>query len=134
MAIAAFWGTTVGYTEYHNGTVILETTDGRVAVIKNNTFDYLYYKLDEFTAALKEDCVEYVIHEPDKCVFEYPVWYIEACEDGIIFEDEDHSCILYDECGDIAVSPNSMILKNYKGELKHFERYKFFKYYDTLME
>lgn len=134
MAIAAFWGTTAGYNEYHNDKIVVEHAEGRVAVVNRDTFDYLYYRLNEFTAALKEDCIHYIIHDPDKCLFEYPEWFVDACSDGIIFEDDWHSCILYEESGDIAVAPNSMILRNYKGELKHLEAYKFHQYYDTLEE
>lgn len=134
MAIAAIWGTTVGYTDYCNGTVVIETVDNRVAVIKKETFEYLYCKLDGFVAALKEDCVHYIIHKHNKCIFEYPEWFVDACADGIVFEDEVNECILNTDSGEIAVCHNSMILRNYKGDLQHLEAYKFHKYYDTLEE
>lgn len=134
MAIAALWGTTVGYSEAYEGRVTIETVDGRVAVVNKETFDYLYHKLDDFTAALKEDCIQYAINlYDDRCILEYPEWYVDACTDGIIYE----SCctlMLYEESGEIAMSRNSVVLRNYKGELRHIEAYKFHQYYDTLRE
>lgn len=135
MTIAAFWGTSVGYTEYGNDSVVLETIDGRVAVIKKATFDYLYYRLDEFNAALKEDCVHYAVYSPEKdLIDDYPTWFIEACEDGLIYDDSRFNCFLYEQNGEVAVAPNSIIMRNYKGELKHIEGYKFHQFYDTLRE
>lgn len=137
MAIAALWGTTIEYSYYGQGnSVVIETSDGRVAVIKQETFDALYVRLNDFLAALKQDCIEYTIVEPDneKCLMDYPIWFIEACEDGFIFEDEYNPLILYSESGDIAVAPGSIILKNFKGDLHHLEAYQFYKYYDTIQE
>lgn len=57
-SIAANWGTTVGCTELPTS-VVIEMNDGRVIVISHDTFNYLYFKLDEYTAALKEDCINY---------------------------------------------------------------------------
>lgn len=133
MAIAAFWGTSAGYTEYHD-TVIVETIDGRVAVIRKETFDYLYFKLDDFNAALKEDCIHYAINEPEKDLMEYPLWFIEACEDGLIYENERGTLFLYNEAGELAVSTNAMVVRNYRGELSYLEAYNFHKYYDILKE
>ena len=134
MSIAALWGTTAGYTECGYGAVSIETNDGRVIVIKEETFEYLYFRLDDFTAALKDDCIEYVVNEPNKLMFEYPNWFVEAVSDGIIFEMCLGSYAFYDDSGDIAMSPNSMVLRNYKGELMYMEPYKFYQYYDTLEE
>lgn len=135
MAIAAIWGTTAGYTDYLNGTVIVETNDGRVAVFKKDTFDYLYFKLDEFTAALKEYCIHYAIYEPGKKLFEYPTWFVDAVADGYIYEQYQGGLYMfYQEDGEIAMSPNSAVVRNYRGELMYLEGYKFHKYYDTLQE
>lgn len=66
--IAALWGTTVGYQELPES-IFIEKNDGRVMVISHDTFDYLYYRLDDFTAALKEDCIEYAFcDESYSCV------------------------------------------------------------------
>lgn len=130
MSIAAIWGTTVGYTEY-NDTVGIETNDGRVSIISMSTFDYLYSRLDEFTAALKEDCIEYVVHYNGMPLCIYPEWYIEALYNGLIFND-DGIYTFYDTCGEIAMSPESIILRNFMGELMYMETVTFDKYYDTL--
>lgn len=60
MKVASLWGTSVGYTEYGDS-VGIEHINGRYAVIRKETFDYLYCRLDDFNAALKEDCISYNI-------------------------------------------------------------------------
>lgn len=135
MAIAAFWGTTAGYTHYPGGAVVVESIDNRVIVISEKTFNYLYYKLDEFNAALKEDCIEYVVINPDHfledCVIDYPKWFLEAVDNGDIFTPSKNVIVLYGIDGDIVMRPNSMVLRNYRGELKHMESFKFHQYYDV---
>jgi len=133
MPIAAMWGTAVGYTEY--GSVVdIETADGRVMVISKKTFDSLFYRLDAYTAALKENCIEYVFNgDVDADIFEFPEWYIDAVEDGIIYGDCGMDFFVEDS-GEIAMSPSSVILKNHIGDLKHMESDKFFKFYDTVGE
>lgn len=71
MAIAVIRGTTVGYA-YSNNKVMIKTSDNRVTHVKKDTFDYLYQKLDERSAALKEDCMEYVEYIPDAPLYKYP--------------------------------------------------------------
>jgi hypothetical protein len=133
MSIAAIWGTTVGYTET-GYTVVVETIDSRIIVISRETFDHLYTRLDDFTAALKGDCIEYVVNDSDKDLLEYPEWFVDAVADGIIFTDGCGVDIFYDESGEIAMSPNSIILKNHVGDLRYMESDAFRKYYDTLEE
>lgn len=58
--IACLKDTSVTYTEFEN-TVGIEHSNGRFAVVKKETFDYLYSRLDRFTAALKEDCISFNI-------------------------------------------------------------------------
>lgn len=132
MAVAAMWGTSVGYSDYGD-TVVIETIDGRVIVVRKHTFDFLYYRLDNFTASLKENCIEYIVNEDSKCLFDYPTWYVEAVEDGFIYVN-DGVDMFYTESGEIAMSPNSIILRNYKGELMYMEANVFSKYYDTIGE
>ena len=134
MTMAAFWGTSVGYTDYYNGTVSIETVDGRVAVVNNDTFNYLYFRLSDFVAALKEDCIQYVVNTPDKSIFEYPGWFRDAIANGEIFEDEPGVYVMYGSDGDTEMYPNSMVLRNYKGELMYMDSYKFHQYYDVLEE
>jgi hypothetical protein len=128
--IVALWGTSVGYTDYGE-TVGIETNDGRIAIIRKDTFDHLYYRLSEFVAALKEDCIQYAIVSYDKPVCDYPDWFVDACQKMQITQD--FGCYIFvDDYGDIAISPDSVVLRNFKGELMHMEYDKFTKYYDTL--
>lgn len=129
MTIAAFWGKSVGFTDYFNS-VFIETPDGRARVIGSTTFDYLYYRLDPFTAALKEDCIEYVTNEPIGEAHDFPSWYFDAVDDGVIFE-EHGTVIFYEENGDVAMSPGSVILRNFEGRLRYMEFNDFIKYYDV---
>jgi hypothetical protein len=132
MSKAALWGKSVGYSEY-DGYVTVETNDGRVAAINMDTFNHLYFRLDRFTAALKEDCIEYVIYETNLPLACYPDWFIEAYDNGYIYEEEDYSdFIFYCKHGDIVMGNGSVVLMNFKGELNYMERYQFDKYYDIL--
>lgn len=131
--VAAVWGTTVCYTEYYD-TYIIERTDGNVKVVYKETFEYLYHKLDKFTAALKEDCIEYAINDNNNPLTDYPEWYLDARFDGVIYSNCAGTTMLYEESGEIAMSPNSIVLRNFKGELRHIEAYKFHQYYDILEE
>lgn len=134
MAIAAMWGKSVGYTESEYS-VMIETTDGRVANVSKDSFNYLYFKLDDFTAALKEDCIEYVINDAERDLFSYPEWYVDAVADGLIWESCDHGVdMFYDERGEIAMSQESIILRNFMGNIRYMERNDFDKYYDALGE
>lgn len=130
MDIAALWGTTVGYSEI-NDTVVIETNEGRVAVIRRETFDYLYFRLDKFTAALKEDCIRYFIYQPYEPLFNYPEWVIQAIKDNWIVKD-DYSFVFIGDVEIVNLDQTSVILKNFKGELKHMELDQFHKYYDIL--
>lgn len=141
MAIAAIWGTSVGYVE-SGYSVEIETVDGRFAVLKKHVFEYLYCKLDNFTAALKEDCIEYAVYDVNKPVLNYPEWYIEAVRDGQIQNDgystprsPNGNYVFYDyKSGEIPMSPTSIILRNHMGDLMYMEQNEFGKYYDTVGE
>lgn len=133
MAIAALWGTTVGYTDYTGGAVVVETMDNRVIVISRHTFNHLYYKLDEFNAALKDDCIHYANYMYDKATEEYPKWYQDAVAEGIIGYNGYHD-YFYEDDGEIAMSPRAVVLMNKYGELKYMERHNFYKYFDVSEE
>lgn len=129
MARAALWGTSVGYTET-NGSVEIECpTTGRLMVVSKATFDYLYYKLDDFTAALKENCIEYVINDDCEVLIGYPQWYVEAYADGIMYR-LDGVDYFSDEKGEMVIIPGSVILRNLKGELMCMDARQFDRYYD----
>ena len=132
MARAALIGTTVGYTDYYN-CMVLETNDGRIISVSKRTFDYLYYKLDSFTAALKDDCIEYEPNDPMIPDSERPAWYIDAELNGDIYD----MCgalmfrVNYDTGDAIEMNMRSVVLRNYLGDLRYMEWEDFIKYYDV---
>lgn len=131
MSVAALWGTTVSYAEFPDS-VMIETLDGRVGRFRTDTFDYLYTRLTEFTAAMKNDCIEYMIYQPNISFEDCPQWFIQAIEEGYIYAEEGYDdYIFYHECGDIVMSPGSVILRNLYGQLNYMEKSEFDKYYDT---
>jgi hypothetical protein len=129
---AAMWGKSVGYVE-NRGFVEIETIDGRIAVIKIDTFNYLYHRLDRFTAALKEDCIEYVTYDPDIDIQNYPDWFVEAMDDGWITNDYG-TFIFLDTNGELAMNPKDVVLRNFMGDLMYMNLDAFHKYYDTVGE
>jgi hypothetical protein len=131
MSVAALWGTSVGYTEL-NGSVTIEMNNGRVMVVSKATFDFLYRKLDDFTAALKEDCIEYAINDTCELLFGYPWWYVDAYANGIMYRVDGIDYFNNDDKNqdEIVMAPGSFILRNYKGELMYMESDQFDKYYD----
>lgn len=134
MAIAAFIGTSVGYTDYYNS-VFIETTDGRAIVIDKTVFNELYYKLDGYNAAFKEDCIEYASNDYLIDLFEQPSWYIELVEDGVIQSIDCGVDIFYPESGEeITLDPCSVILRNRYGEFRYMEYEDFSRYYDVKPE
>jgi hypothetical protein len=134
MSWAAMWGTSVGYEDFEDS-VLIENNNGRVSRIRKETFDALFIKLDEFTAALKEDCIEYIICHPELPLETYPEWFIDAVHEGWIVRDYETYFFLdtYSE-GELAMSPDGVILRNFLGDLKYMEIDEFTKHYDTLGE
>jgi hypothetical protein len=139
--MAAMWGKAVGYTD-DRYTITIETSDGRVMVVNREVFDCLYCRLDPFTAALREDCIEYVTYDVNKPILEYPEWYINAVRDGQICNDgystprsPNGNYIFYDvKVGEIPMSPTSVILRNYMGDLMYMEIGSFTQIYDIVGE
>lgn len=129
MSLAAWIGTTVRFTDYYNS-VFLEKEDGSANVLKRHVFENLYYRLDKFTAALKSDCIDYVMYDPISELYDQPGWYIELVEDGII-KDYCGFDLFYPESGEeIYMNPRSVILRNFEGDFKYMEYDEFIKYYD----
>ena len=128
---AAIWGTSV-HCEDFGDSFLVENHRGGIARINNEVFNKIFVRLDEFTAALKEDCIEYTVYQPNKPLSEYPDWFINAYYNGDIFEVDYGTFIFYEENGDLAMSPGSIVLRNFRGELKYMESNIFEKYYDTL--
>lgn len=134
MAIAALWGKTSRYAEFQNG-ILIETIDNRIAIVSKDSFNSLYYKLDDFTAALKEDCIDYAVYSKDNPVCKYPDWFIEAVQNGDIYQEDDYEdLIFYCEYGDIVMESGSVVLRNFLGQLNYMLPHQFRRYYDTLGE
>lgn len=132
--IAPMIGTTSLYSHMENSLVLLMKERYNYFVTRLEVFENLYIELDESRAALKEDCIEYVIYSRHKPLYMYPNWYVEACVDGFIFDDG-HGYgghMFYEESGEIAMSEGCYILRNFKGELKYMEYEDFIKYYEIM--
>ncbi len=99
--------------------------------IKDDTFHDLFILLDDEWAALREDCIEYTVFYPDKPLVCYPDWYINAFDNGMIFEDEDGNFLFCDNPGDMKMRPGSVMMINFLGQLKNMDRTDFEKYYDV---
>ncbi len=131
------WGTSVGYTDFGD-TIMIETIDSRIAHVRKETFDHLYTRLSEYVAALHENCIEYVVFNPDKPLYEYPNWYTEAIVDGWInnelwfYNGKGLYCLIQEDGGEVAMAPGGVILRNFMGELRYMEREDFERYYDTM--
>jgi hypothetical protein len=131
--IAPLRGTTSLYC-YLPASNVLLIKDGYqhiVTTVKN--FKDLYYEVDAERAALKEDCIKYVIYDPDKELDDYPEWFLDAIREGWISLDSYNDQTIYlflEQYGDIAMSPGSVILRNFMGDLRHMERMEFERYYE----
>lgn len=106
-------GTSSLYSYLPGSRVIIYRNDHKHIIINQDIFEKLYFKLDDFTAALKEDCIEYVV-----------------VEDGLIYENDFFSI----EHKRMSIRPDTIIMRNFKGELMPIDPEKFDKYYDVLEE
>ena len=99
---------------------VLLRKDGRHTIVSMKLFNELYLIVNDYDCALKEDCIEYVVHEWNKPIEHYPEWYQFAVKCYEIFKIGD-SWHFYTENGEIAMSPRAIILRNIKGELRYLE-------------
>lgn len=129
MPYAAFIGKSIGFTDYYNS-VFIEKEDGSARVIPNEVFDELYLRINPLVAALKEDCIEYVVNDPTMDVMYQPEWYIETVEDGYIYEECGSEFFIDTDGNTYAVAPGSVIMRNLYGELRYMEMDEFTKYFD----
>lgn len=121
--MASLVGTRVRYFYVPLNDVMLERHDGECIIISRETFDHLYVKLNDDTAALKEDCIEYTVYNLYRPLDNYPDWYTEAVYDGMIFRsDGGPTHFFVDESGELAMSPEAIILRNSRGLLRYMER------------
>lgn len=133
MGIAPLIGTRVRYFEVPLNDIMIERHDGESIIINRDTFDYLYFRLGPDSAALKEDCIEYAVYNLYRPLEDYPEWYVEAAHDGWITRGcVTHFFIDYSGDGEIAMSPEAIILRNFEGRLRYMERDVFNRMYDTM--
>lgn len=130
--IAPLHGSAIYYCYTTGDRVLISRQDYNTRNIDKETFLHLYYELDGYAAALKEDCIQYAMYIPYKPLSSYPDWFVEAYNSGKIYEEEGYdNYIFYSEYGDIVMSPGGIVLMNFKGELNYMEPEDFIKYYDT---
>lgn len=130
--IASLRGRTFRYRYSTESKVLISKSYDKHFIANRNAFNYLYLELDDSRAALKEDCVEYVIYNPDEPLSSYPEWFIAAYDNGFIYEEEDYDeFIFYHHNGDVVMSAGSLVLRNYKGEITYMEMCEFNEHYET---
>lgn len=125
-------GSTSLYSYLKDGMVLLMKEHYNYFVTSKEAFEDLYIQLDDTKAALKDDCIEYVVYHPDKPLACYPDWYIAGYDNGMIFEDDTGNFLFYDLEGDMAMAPGGIMMVNYLGQLKYLERDQFERYYEPI--
>lgn len=123
-------GTVSLYSHMNNSLVLLMKEDYKYFVTKLEVFKDIYHELDDARAALKEDCIEYVIYSRHRPLYTYPNWYVQAMVDCFIFEDGSGGHMFYEETGELAMAEGAFILRNSRGELKYMEANEFERYYE----
>lgn len=129
--VAVLKGKTTLYSYLDGGKVLLMKENYKHMTVTHDTFVRLFYRLTENLAALKEDCIDYVVYYPYQPLLAYPKWYIDAHESGEIFEQEFGHSIFYDTTGELLMSPGGIVLKNIQNRLRYMEREEFDKYYEV---
>ena len=128
MALAHLHNTASIYAELPYDNILIQRSDGETTLITEESFNHLYFRLDDEIAALKEDCIEYTIVSYDLPVDRYPDWFVEAVHDGIIFVNDE--VWLFDkDSGWIPMADGSVVLRNFLGELRYMEYEQFDRYY-----
>lgn len=131
MALAYLKGSALVWDYSGEEDILLIKDNYNMRITSLETFKYLFVEVDERRAALKEDCINYTVFDPLKPLCEYPDWYIQAYDDGFIFEDvaeyyvtenaeiveEDISFIIYSEKADRMLQPGDIVMCNFKGEV-----------------
>lgn len=131
--LAVVKGKTVIYSELSDGWEYLLLKDNyRYMTVSAETFNSLFERLTDTLAALREDCIEYVIYSPYTPLLAYPKWYIDEHHDfgGSLYEHSFGTTYFYEESGELLMSPGSVVLRNKLGDVRYMERETFFKYYE----
>lgn len=125
-------GTVSLYSHMNNSLVLLMKEGYKYFVTRLDVFNDMYYELDDTRAALKGDCIEYVIYSRYRPLYTYPNWYVQSMVDGIIFDDGTGfgGHMFYEESGELAMAEGSFILRNNRGDLKYMEANEFERYYE----
>ena len=129
MAIAYLHNTASIYAELPFNNVLIQKSDCETTLITGETFDQLYFRIDDEIAALKENCIEYTIVSYDLPVDRYPDWFVEAVQNKLIFVDEEVWFIDYLHESDVLMYDGGVILRNFLGELRYMEYEQFDRYY-----
>jgi hypothetical protein len=131
--IAPLHGTTSLYCYLQDSKVLLLKSGYEYIVVKEDTFNNLYFQLDGERAALKEDCIEYAEYDINKPLTDYPEWFIDAMNEGWLTNEYEGNFIFLNENNELTMmSPRSVILRNFEGDLRYMEREDFDKYYEVL--
>lgn len=126
--VAPLRGTVSFYRYLEHDEVFVWKLNGDFTLVTPDSFHYLYHILDDRRAALKEDCIEYVVYNLYKSLDDYPDWFTEAVYDGQIIRGQSIH-IFIDDKGETAMSPEAIVLRNYMGDLRYMERETFNKMY-----
>lgn len=132
--------------------VFLRKPDGEIFVTDYDVFTDLYntFTYDAFTnsgtAALEDDCIEYVECQAGVLPAGYPSWFYEYFTEAINFPQDDETVYFYDtdeHCikanrgtllatagGEVSVTEHCVFLHNKLGEIRGMPYDDFVKYYD----
>lgn len=131
--LAPLMGSVSYYRYLSSSEVMVQKSVDDYIIVNNDTFENLYYELDGYRAALKEDCIEYAVYNLYKPLEYYPDWFVEEaykgritmCEGVHVFKDRNQT---------IVMSPESIVLRNSFGQLRYMERDVFNEMYDLRLD
>ena len=129
--VAVLKGKTALYSYLYGGKVLIMKDNYKHMTISRENFELMFVRLTESIAALKEDCIQYVVYHPYSPLLAYPKWYIQAHHDGSMYEEYFGTSMFIDDTGEVLMSPGSVVLMNTYGHLRYMERSDFDKYYET---
>jgi hypothetical protein len=129
MAIAYLHNSASIYAELPYNNILIQKSDGETTLITGESFDHLYFRLDDEIAALKENCIEYTIVSYDLPVDRYPDWFVEAVQNNLIFIDEEAWFFDDPHKGETLMYDGGVMLRNFLGELRFMEYEQFDRYY-----
>lgn len=130
MMIAALRGKEIFYMPLGLENIMVTAESEGIAIGKD-VFEELYYRLDHETAALKENCVEYIYYRDDSPIEYHPNWLSDLVYSGHVTHTMGSS-IFHDRFGQPHImSPDCYFLRNYLGDIELMVPEKFHRYYVT---